>query len=135
MNAWPQIKALLDKTGISARKLAEIAGVVPSAVTKWKSGSSIRNDALNRISVHFGVSTDWLLTGNESPTHPTPAMLPPDSTTDPACRYPPGFDVCTEISQVKERLTAMEYQLDTIVRLLGASLRVGEADPGASKAG
>jgi transcriptional regulator with XRE-family HTH domain len=62
---WDKVKTLMEKNGLTSKEIAAIAGVVPSAITKWKAGSSIRTDALQRIAVHFGVSSDWLL-GNET---------------------------------------------------------------------
>lgn len=63
MTPWERIHELMEKNRVNSKELADVAGVVPSAVTKWKSGSSIRNDALSRIALHFGVSTDYLMSG------------------------------------------------------------------------
>jgi DNA-binding Xre family transcriptional regulator len=65
METWDRILSLMAKTRVNSKELADIAGVVPSAVTKWKKGASIRSDALRRIAVHFGVSLDDLV-GNTS---------------------------------------------------------------------
>jgi transcriptional regulator with XRE-family HTH domain len=64
---WDKIKQLMDKDGLTSKEVADIAGVVPSAITKWKAGASIRTDALQRIAVHFGVSSDWLLGTSTAP--------------------------------------------------------------------
>lgn len=64
---WDKIKQLMDKDGLTSKEVAAIAGVVPSAITKWKAGASIRTDALHRIAVHFGVSSDWLLGASTAP--------------------------------------------------------------------
>jgi transcriptional regulator with XRE-family HTH domain len=47
-------------------------------------------------------------------------------------RYPQGCDLESELGEVKERLAAMEHQLGTVIRLLGASLHLSDtaADPG-----
>lgn len=66
MTVWDRISALMTEKGVSSKKLAEISGVVPSSVTKWSKGASIRNDALQKIAIAFGKSTDWLLTGQEN---------------------------------------------------------------------
>lgn len=63
MTPWERIFRLMHSNGVSSKQLAEIAGVVPSSVTKWKNGASIRNDSLQRIALHFGKSVDYLLTG------------------------------------------------------------------------
>ena len=65
MTVWDRISALMVENDVSSKKLAEIAGVAPSSVTKWSNGASIRNDALSRIAIYFGKTVDWLLTGRE----------------------------------------------------------------------
>jgi transcriptional regulator with XRE-family HTH domain len=130
MSAWKHIEPLMRKNGISSKKLAYIAGVVPSSVTKWKNGSSIRNEALNRIAVHFGVSVDWLLRESE-----TSASIDA-SPTAIHCRYPEACDIQAEFGQVREELASVEAslasmtaQLDTVTRLLGAALGNGLSHP------
>jgi transcriptional regulator with XRE-family HTH domain len=58
---WERILALMNARGLNAKEIAEIAGVVPSAVAKWKAGGKIGADKLQRIAEHFGESVDWLL--------------------------------------------------------------------------
>ena len=50
------------------KKLAEIAGVYPSAVTKWAKGGAIRIGQLEKIAVYFGVELRDLLPGSISPS-------------------------------------------------------------------
>lgn len=73
---WDRVKILMDKNGLTSKEIAAIAGVVPSSITKWKAGASIRTDALMRIAIHFGVSSDWLLGGSCAPPfiHDSPAQ-------------------------------------------------------------
>lgn len=40
---------------MSKQELASIAGVGPSAVTKWASGGAIRLQTVHRIAQHFGI--------------------------------------------------------------------------------
>lgn len=47
--------------GINKRKLAQIAGVRTSAVTKWAKGNGIRLDTLSKIAAYFGVDVRELL--------------------------------------------------------------------------
>jgi len=66
---WERISALMKDRCINAKEIAEIAGVVPSAVAKWKTGGKIGADKLQRIADHFGESVDWLLGRSESKSH------------------------------------------------------------------
>lgn len=52
---------------MSKAALAEIAGVGPSAVTKWANGGSIRIAQLSKIADHFGVDVRDLMPHNDSP--------------------------------------------------------------------
>jgi hypothetical protein len=44
LGAWAQIEALMTGNDVKAIELARIAGVGPSAVTKWKTGGKIRSE-------------------------------------------------------------------------------------------
>lgn len=121
MSVWKNIDSLMRKNGVSSKKLAYIAGVGPSAVTKWKSGSSIRNDAISRIAVHFGVSIDWLMGSDHSDeiaqVRETPAVY---ST---AADRPAESADASRLDEVVNRLDKMQTQIDTVIRLLGHRLK------------
>ena len=59
----------MERSGINKRKLAEIAGVGTSAVTKWVQGGAIRIAQLKRIADYFGVDVREL-----SPTESSPQV-------------------------------------------------------------
>jgi transcriptional regulator with XRE-family HTH domain len=65
---WGRVLSLMQRERLSAKDLAAIAGVVPSAVVKWKHGGSIGADKLQRIASHFGESVDWLLGRDDQST-------------------------------------------------------------------
>lgn len=71
--------------GISQEDLAEIVGVSRQAVQKWESGASRPDmDNLMALSRYFGITLDYLVTGQESPTAA--------ETTVPArAPYLPGY--------------------------------------------
>ena len=60
-NSFDAIKHLMDANGVSKKDLAVIAGVGPSAVTKWASGGAIRLKYLHKIAQHFRMDTSLLL--------------------------------------------------------------------------
>lgn len=66
---FDQIAPLMERSGINKRKLAEIAGVGTSAVTKWVQGGAIRIAQLKRIADYFGVDVREL-----SPTESSPQV-------------------------------------------------------------
>lgn len=57
-NLWNYIEELMSREGMRLNEIAQIAGVVPSAVAKWKTGSEIGFDKLSRIANHFSESLD-----------------------------------------------------------------------------
>ena len=64
---FDQIAPLMERSGINKRKLAEIAGVGTSAVTKWVQGGAIRIAQLKKIADYFGVDVSELSPTENSP--------------------------------------------------------------------
>ena len=64
------IKRILDliaKKGITREQFATDIGVAKNAISEWKSGRIRPNiDVVVKIARYFGVSTDYLLTGEEA---------------------------------------------------------------------
>jgi len=60
-NDFEPIKSLMDANGIDKKTLAEIAGVGPSAVTKWSNGGCIRIQHIKKIAAYFNVSPARLM--------------------------------------------------------------------------
>lgn len=57
---------LLNEKGVSAYKVAKEAHVGRSTFTDWQSGrSKPKGEKLQKIADYFGVSVDYLLTGEE----------------------------------------------------------------------
>lgn len=60
---------LCAREGISPNKAAGEIGLSNSITTKWKkTGATPGGDTLNRIAKYFGVSTDYLLGKEKTPT-------------------------------------------------------------------
>lgn len=60
---------LLDKHGITAYKVSKATGIAGSTFTDWKNGRSTpKQDKLQKIADYFGVSIEYLMTGNEETT-------------------------------------------------------------------
>ncbi len=66
MNVAERIQSLRKAKGMSQEQLGEALGVSRQAVSKWESGQSTPDiDNIIQMSRVFGVTTDYLLTGNE----------------------------------------------------------------------
>ena len=60
-------KLLCEKKGVSPKKATEDIGLSNSITTKWKkTGATPKGDTLQRIADYFGVTTDYLLTGEDT---------------------------------------------------------------------
>ena len=58
---------LLQKKGVSSYKVAKEAGVTQTALSNWKSGRSTPTaKTLQKIADYFGVTIDYLMTGDDS---------------------------------------------------------------------
>ena len=65
---WEVFVELCRNHGISPNKVARILGIGPSSFTDWKKGSTPRTDKLKKIADYFGVSVEYLMTGQEKST-------------------------------------------------------------------
>lgn len=81
-----RVDKLRTKKGVSYKEIAEICGVSPQNVQRWKSGGTIMPEHLNKLAVYFDVSVDFLMRG----------IMPPDEHGD---------------SNVKERLEKPIWEL------------------------
>lgn len=54
---------LCEKNNIKPSKLLTELGFSTGNLQKWKNGAKVNSDILLAISLHFGVSVDYLLTG------------------------------------------------------------------------
>ena len=72
------LKALLDNRGKTQKQLADQLRVKQNTVSDWiNQGNSPKIEHLCRISDIFGVSVDWLLTGEEHRLPGVPAIIRP----------------------------------------------------------
>ena len=66
-------KGLCERKGISPKRAAEDMGLSNSITTKWKkTGATPNGETLNRIADYFGVTADYLLSGEERENVHTP---------------------------------------------------------------
>jgi len=63
------LKALMKERGLTMREVAKMAGISPSTVNDWQSGSTPENYlAVKKLAKELGVSFSFLLTGEEETT-------------------------------------------------------------------
>ena len=65
---WNVFYELCRNNGTSPYKVAQALGIGPSTFSDWKRGSTPRNDKLKKIADYFGVSLEYLMTGQEKST-------------------------------------------------------------------
>lgn len=57
---------LLEKKGVTAYKVGKATGIAGSTFSDWKSGRSIpKQEKLQKIADYFGVTVDYLMTGED----------------------------------------------------------------------
>ena len=135
----------MERRGIGKQQLAEIAGVGPSAVTKWANGGAIRRRHLLAIENHFGVSL--LATASENDPRRLlvrhavcGALYRPAAGKEPShplCHFPVDCDMVARLDAQQAALDELRVQMQTLLQLLGAPLRqpVPKARDGQQKAG
>ncbi len=72
---------LLEKYDVTAYRVSKATGIASSTFTDWKNGRSTpKQDKLQKIADFFGVSVEYLMTGEEN----TPAYYLSDETAKAA---------------------------------------------------
>ena len=62
---------LLSKYGVTAYRVAKETGITTATLTNWKQGKyTPKQDKLQKIADYFGVSLDYLMTGNTTEKAP-----------------------------------------------------------------
>ena len=87
---------LLQKKGVSSYKVAKEAGVTQTALSNWKSGRSTPTaKTLQKIADYFGVTIDYLMTGD-------------DSSEQKGLTARDNRDIAKDLDNIMEKLTSGE---------------------------
>lgn len=87
---------LLQKKGVSSYKVAKEAGVTQTALSNWKSGRSTPTaKTLQKIADYFGVTIDYLMTGD-------------DSSEQQGLTARDNRDIAKDLDNIMEKLTSGE---------------------------
>ncbi len=62
---YKQFLELCNRNGTKPTPLIKSLGLSPGNLKRWENGSTVNSDILLKLSEHFGVSVDYLLTGKE----------------------------------------------------------------------
>lgn len=86
---------LLQKKGVSSYKVAKEAGVTQTALSNWKSGRSTPTaKTLQKIADYFGVTIDYLMTG--------------DNSSEQSLTARDNRDIAKDLDSIMEKLTSGE---------------------------
>lgn len=69
---FARFEVLCKQKGVSKQKACLDCGLSRTAWNKWKAGAVPNGEALQTFADYFGVTTDYLLTGEETKKAPTP---------------------------------------------------------------
>lgn len=64
--------SLCEKKGVSPNKALTDCGISRTSTAKWREGAIPRGITLQKLADYFGVTTDYLLTGEETKKVPAP---------------------------------------------------------------
>lgn len=64
--------SLCEKKGVSPNKALTDCKISRTSTAKWREGATPRGVTLQKLADYFGVTTDYLLTGEETKKAPTP---------------------------------------------------------------
>lgn len=91
---------LLSKYGVTAYRVAKETGITTATLTNWKQGKyTPKQDKLQKIADYFGVSLDYLMTGNI--TEPVKEKAPELTSRDER-------DIAKDLNNIMEKLTSGE---------------------------
>lgn len=68
---FDRFESLCKQKGVSKQKACIDCGLSRTAWNKWKAGAIPNGDAIQSLADYFGVTTDYLLTGEETKKAPT----------------------------------------------------------------
>lgn len=63
--------SLCEKKGVTPNKALTDCGISRTSPAKWREGATPRGVTLQKLADYFGVTTDYLLTGEETKKAPT----------------------------------------------------------------
>jgi transcriptional regulator with XRE-family HTH domain len=128
---WKRVDSCRAKKGISLKQLGEICGISPQGVQKWKQTGRIPVEHLTTLSAYFSITIDALIginpddqlhPGQAAPAPPPAILAVAPPATAPPCRYPADCDLPHELADMKAQLSTLSTQVETLTRLLGATL-------------
>lgn len=89
---------LLQKYGVTPYKVSKETGISQSSLSDWKKGKiTPKTDSLQKIASYFGVTLDYLTSGEKEPEKKETTLTPKDER-----------DITNEIIKVMQKLSDKE---------------------------
>jgi len=131
VSSFPRLEKLRIERGLTWDDLAHKLGVSVSLLYQVRRGASgLSERTLHRLTaLENDARTDFAPSASPRdtslreppPTYRTAPAAPPQ----PPCRFPADCDLSRDLSQVQNQLATLSAQVDTLTRLLGATLASG----------
>lgn len=87
---------LRDEHGIKDADVVRVTGITKSTFSDWKNGrSKPKQEKLQKIADYFGVTLDYLMTGNEEPKKPESPLTSRDNR-----------DIAKDLNSIMEKLSS-----------------------------
>lgn len=109
---YDQFKKLCDERGEKPTPVAKKLGCSSSNVALWKKGSVPRTPVLSKIADYFGVTTQYLLFGDETKKSPAVSGEGLDATTRQLFDFVDGASD-TELLKVLDYIEFIKSQRNT----------------------
>jgi len=114
-----ELKAVRKSRGITLKKLSKSTGIALSTLGNYETGRyPLSQEFLERVAKELHVDV-----GDISPRVLQVQDLPGSSNS--TCRYPASCDLPERLAVMEGDLKTIKTQMDTLVALLGESLRGG----------
>ncbi len=131
VSAFPRLEKLRIERGLTWDDLAHKLGVSVSLLYQVRRGASgLSERTLHRLTAlenHARIDFAPAASPHDTSLRETPPTYrtAPAAPPQPLCRYPADCDLSRDLSQVHNQLATLSAQVDTLARLLGASLAAG----------
>ena len=98
---YDNLKSICDLKGLKITTVVTDCGGALGSISKWKKGACPNSDIVIKLSLHLGVTTDYLLLGEKSSFNATTIEMPKPLLTENEEEILKLFSQLTERQQLK----------------------------------